>query len=318
MKKILCKYCFILLLPISVCAQQDLQDHYHRAFQEQLHMLQEEIPSDFKRSVFLAENAYYGGTLNYEAFCDTIHKISDALRIFIQEKGFEKHKTSGNWAVFMYLTEPISANQNKAYSYDFDDFMGTHEYSKMFVTKLLATKSGNCHSLPMLYKILADEMGVSSYLTLAPNHLYIKHIDEAGKWTNLELTNGGFPRDQWIIQQMNIGVEAIKNEIYMTPLTSKQSIALTMFDLACAYKFQFGYDSFVVGVIDTALAYFPTCIPLLALKADAYESMGLQDKRQEILKQMFALGYQEMPLQEYENWVSSLEEEFRKKRLLKN
>ena len=100
----------------------------------------------------------------------------------------------------------------------------------------MKTKSGNCHSLPSYYKILCEEIGGSAYLALAPNHLYIKHIDEKGQWTNLELTNAGFPRDQWIIKEMAISVEAIKNGIYMTPLTPKQTLAMTMFDLASAYQ----------------------------------------------------------------------------------
>lgn len=299
---------FVLVVPFLVMAQQE-KDVYKSAFQEQLIMLQGKSPMDFKKSVFITENAYFGGRLNYGAFCDSIKQIGTRLNQMIHDKGFDQYKTAGNWAVFMYMTDTSDINYKRPFTYDFDDFMGNDDYSKMFVTKLMNTGSGNCHSMPMLYKILADEIGAPASLALAPNHLYIKHLDESGEWANVELTNGGFPRDQWIIQQMGISIDAIKSEIYMTPLTPTQTIALTMFDLASGYKFQFGYDDFVSNIIDTAIHYFPNCIPLLALKADYYESIGQVEKKQAIIKSMYDLGYREMPLEEYENWVSSVEQE---------
>lgn len=304
-----CCFIFLLLGASQVLIAQKEQEGYKRAFQAQLSMLHGDEPIEFKKAVFLTENAYYGGILDYAVFCDSIERIGKRLLRMIQEKGFHEYQTAGNWAVFMYMTDSSDINYNHPFSYDFEDFMGSDDYSKMFVTKLMSTGSGNCHSMPMLYKILADEIGTPASLALAPNHLYIKHLDETGEWANVELTNGGFPRDQWIIQQMGIGIEAIKSEIYMTPLTPKQTVALTMFDLASGYKFQYGYDAFTLQVMDTALTYFPNCIPLLALKADYFESLGQLEDQNAMIKRMHDLGYREMPLEEYENWVSSVEQE---------
>jgi hypothetical protein len=69
--------------------------------------------------------------------------------------------------------------------YDFHDYRGEGDYRQQFVTKLLQTNTGQCHSLPLLYKILAEEMGVKAYLAFAPNHSYIRHQDEQGRWYNL-------------------------------------------------------------------------------------------------------------------------------------
>ncbi|MFW5983539.1 MAG: hypothetical protein ACOCQ4_03475 [bacterium] len=223
------------------------------------------------------------------------------------------------------MTDSLPINNFKPCSYDFDDFMGERDWTKMFVTKLMKTKKGNCHSLPYFYKILSEEIGVNAHLALAPNHVYIKHIDEKGQWANVELTSGGLPRDQWIIKSMAVSVESIKNEVYMHPLSQNESITLTMFDLASGYEFQFGMDSFYLSVIDTALTYFPKCVPLLMCKANYYGHLGqneqnkpnpdraflkeMYDKQEEIYAQINKLGHKDMPPELYEEWVRSMEKE---------
>jgi hypothetical protein len=49
------------------------------------------------------------------------------------------------------------------------------------------------------------------------------------------LTNGTFPRDGWIISSLSITTGAIKSDTYMEPLTLKESVALTLLDLALGY-----------------------------------------------------------------------------------
>lgn len=322
----------LAILTFLVCyGQESTNKLYQNAFNEQHRMLKGEIPIDFKRAVFITENAYLKGTLDYGIFKNQISETGNKLKNLISQKGLSGYKTAGNWAVFTYMTDSLPINDFKPCTYDFEDFMGENDWTKMFTTKLMKTKSGNCHSLPYYYKILCEEIGASAHLTLAPNHIYIKHIDEKGQWTNVELTNGGFPRDQWIIKQMAISVESIKNEIYMKPLTDKESIALTMFDLASAYEFQFGVDSFYLSIIDTALIYFPNCIPLLMSKANYYSKTGMKEQEknnpsQEVLKEMYDkqelvyaqinnLGHKDMPLELYEQWVQSVENEKQKRKI---
>lgn len=327
------KYSTLIIALFTVAlhstAQIDNLKFYKAAFREQSQMLKGQKVIDFKRAVFLTENAYNSGKLDYQSFCNNITITGQQLKTLIKQRGLEKYKTSANWAVYTYMMDSIPLNNYKPFSYDFDDFMGKKDFTKMFVTKLMKTKSGNCHSLPTYYKILCEEIGGTAFLALAPNHLYIKHIDEKGQWTNLELTNAGFPRDQWIIKEMAITVEAIKNGIYMTPLTPKQSIALTMFDLASAYQAQHGYDSFVLRIANTALTYFPKCIPLLMTKANYYKAIGLAEKQKknpnseflknnykmyrEIIVKIDKLGYKDMPTEQYEQWVQSVEKEKKKR-----
>lgn len=313
----------------SSYGQIDHKELYRKAFEEQHKMLKGEIPIDFKRAVFITENAYHKGTLNYEIFKTEINQTGIKLKNLIKQRGLTGYKTAGNWAVFTYMNDSLPINNYTPCTYDFNDFMGEKDWSKMFTTKLMKTRSGNCHSLPYYYKILCEEIGANAHLALAPNHVYIKHIDENGQWANVELTNGGFPRDQWIIKQMAISVEAIKNEIYMNPLSQEKSIALTMFDLVSSYEVQFGIDDFCLLVIDTALAYFPKCIPLLMSKANYFGQVGMKeqiksapnrsllqnmyDKQEIIYQQINQLGHKDMPLELYEQWVQSVENEKQKR-----
>jgi len=294
---------------------------YQKAFEEQHLMLKGVKNVDFKYAVFITENAFNKGELNYSNFLADINKISLKIKALVKSRGLETYKTAYNWGVYTYMMDSCAINNYSPFTYDFNDFMGDKDWTRMFVTKLIKTKKGNCHSLPYYYKILCENLGAKAYLALAPNHIYIKHIDEKSQWVNVELTNGGFPRDQWIIQQMAISVEAIKNEIYMKPLSEKESIALTMFDLASAYDFQFGKDNFVLEVVNTGLQYFPKCIPLLMLKANYYKEVIAQkkvtkdvfeeDKKEynRLIKTIDSLGYKDMPKEIYQEWVKSIENE---------
>ena len=326
MRKLILSILFLVNGVLLIKGQTiEYKDVYKQAFNEQLQMLNGQKQIDFKRAVFLSEYAYHKGQISYQKYCNDISTIGQQLNLLIKQRGFEKYKTAGNWAVFTYMTDSLPINNYKPYTYDFDDFMGEKDWTKMFVTKLMKTKGGNCHSMPYFYKILSEEIGTKASLALAPNHCYIKHIDEKGQWTNVELTNGGFPRDQWIIKEMAITVEAIKNEIYMKPLTDKENIALTIYDLAEAYIYQFGNDKFVLEICDTALNYFPKCIPLQMIKANCIKDFIETEKKKinydisfisknidsykQIVITIDGYGYKDMPLELYKDWVNMVEKE---------
>ncbi len=115
---------------------------YQKAFSEISKMLKNETKIDFKKAVFLTESAYYQNTLNYEQFNSEITLITTKLTRLIQQRGLQNYKTSGNWAVFTYMTDSLPINDFKPYVYDFVDFMGEKDYSNMFVTKLMRTNFG--------------------------------------------------------------------------------------------------------------------------------------------------------------------------------
>ncbi|HRY34028.1 MAG TPA: hypothetical protein P5531_13760 [Bacteroidales bacterium] len=329
MKKFLCGIFVCLCLSSVGEAQSTQKIDYPQAYAEIKSMLEGKTPVDFKRAVFVTESAYLNGSLDYQSFCADIKATGVKLKAMIRSRGLENYKTCKNWAVFSYMIDTIPVNDYQPFTYDFDDFRGDKDWSKMFITKLMKTRKGNCHSLPYFYKILCEEIGGEASLAMGPNHVYIKHRDEKGQWVNIELTNGGFPRDQWIIKELAITIEEIKNGVYMRPLTDKESISMCLFDLACGYREKSGYDNFVLQIVNTALKYYPNSLELLMTKADCYHVIGKQEKEKNepnkkaldtyylayttTVDKINSLGYQEMPKEQYDEWVRSVAAEKKKR-----
>ena len=192
----------------------------------------------------------------------------------------------------------------------------------MFVSKLLYTRKGNCQSLPYLYKILAEEIGVDAHLALAPNHIYIKHRNERDGWYNTELTSGFFPIDAWIMASGYVHLDGIRNGLYMKALDNKESIALILVDLAQGYEKQNP---------ETALKYYPNLVNALLLKLETtkkkleliaenrdkqIDEIFDDPKAKEIwidlnqqVRHIHDLGYRQMPKEMYLDWLISLKEE---------
>ncbi len=336
-------------LPVNIAPAQIIKDtmpppkteepqkttaSFQQAFEEINLMLSGHQAQDLKRAVFLVENAWHGGTLSYKTFCGQISEIVETMRQMAKSKGIAQYQTAGNWAAHTYLCRPVPENNNQPYLYDFEDPLGDKNLSNTFVTKLLNTRKGTCRSLPLLYKILTDEYGGTfSHIALAPNHLYIKHKDEKNKWYNLELTNGHFSTDAWLISSSHIKAEAIANRIYMHALNQRETIAICMELLASAYlnKYDYGHnDTFVMRCLDSALEANPVYIVAISMKSNvlgqqllkackargiphfkrAREEPDLKNLAEEVealYKKMDDLGYEEMPLEQYNEWVTKMQ-----------
>ena len=319
---------------------------YISAFNELNNMLIHDSLYNFKKAVYVTENAYYENNLDKEEFDYQIEKLVYMANQIIQNSKLlynydDIHIIEKYGAVFKLMTDtlPIIVDTNKLvyhvpYSYDFDDFNGRSDWSKMFVTKLLNSHTGNCHSLPFLYKIIGEEMGVPVHLSLAPNHIYIKQHSKGGGWYNTELTNATFPIDAWLMASGYIHLDAIRSGIYMDTLSNRNSLAVCLVDLAKGYERKIGVldGEFILRCCDTALAYFPNYINALLLKAETqkkifeYEmkkigfqyasEMFLKEKWKNLFEDMentyaiiHTLGYRRMPEEMYVKWLVSLKNE---------
>jgi hypothetical protein len=189
---------------------QTRDSYYFDAYSKLESMLSDNDSLDFKKAVFITENAYFDNQLTENAFNGMIRFYTSICRgiiasgnIIYQEKDTEK--ATAQCAVFTFMTDsiPVSTDngivKHTPFAYNFDDFAGQKEWSNMFVSTLMQTKKGNCHSLPFLYKMIMDELGQDSYLSLAPNHIYIKAQNKRAGWYNIELTCGDFPTDAWLM-----------------------------------------------------------------------------------------------------------------------
>jgi len=98
--------------------------HYKASADEIILMLQGKQKLDFKRAVFLLENAYYGGKLNYETFRKQIDDIKTKLYQIKKRAPIPNENMKNNWAVFSYMVDSIKENNFKPYQYDLKKFYG--------------------------------------------------------------------------------------------------------------------------------------------------------------------------------------------------
>lgn len=317
-------------------------DFFRKAFEKINRMLSGQEPMNLKQAIFAIENAYFGGKLHYQQFDKEIQNLITIAKLKAAQDGYNwKNPQTRNIMLFRVMVDTLKVKSpaNEGYitsypmQYDFDDFMGKQDWSKMFVSKLLFSKSGQCHSLPLLYLILCEETETPANLAFSPSHSYVKFKDESGNWHNLELTNGHIVSDAFILGSGYITAEALKNHIYMEPLTKKQTIAQCLADLAKGYTKKYGYDSFVSQCVDTTLKYDPTNIFARQIKSD-YQTLRFEyvvnqvgRPRPDILKTRYpkvyqlleernqtyqfidASGYQEMPEQAYLEWLNAVNKE---------
>ncbi|MEM6829657.1 MAG: hypothetical protein AAF551_04015 [Bacteroidota bacterium] len=324
------------------------RDSYEQAFHYLNQMLVGDTSVSFKNAVYTVENTYLNGKLDYDTFNVFISHYAHTSAKFAAKsnllyEGPDKTNMQKLGSVFMIMTatEPLFLDSThylrpNPFTYDFDDFWGDRDWTKMFVSKLLATQKGNCHSLPYLYKIIADEIDARCYLSFAPNHTYIKARSMNPKvgWFNTELTNATFPIDAWIKSSGYVHLNAIRNGLYMDTLSAKQEIAVCMIDLAKGHErlFRSKQDTeFILRCANTALLYYPNYINAMLLKAEtlkkqfehkmeelqvAYPKQAFKDpvaksifeEMEPLYAKIFRLGYRTMPKEMYVKWLADLKD----------
>ena len=317
-------------------------DYFYKASEKLNRMLGGLEPMNLKQAIFAIENAYFEGKLDYQSFDKEIQNLITIAQLKAKQDGYNwKNPQTRNIMLFRAIADtlkvkmPLEESYITSYplQYDFNDFMGKQNWSKMFVSKLLASKSGQCHSLPLLYLILCEETGTLANLAFSPSHTYAKFKDQSGNWHNLELTNGRIVSDAFILGSGYITAEALKSHIYMEPLTQKQTIAQCFADLAKGYTKKYGYDNFVSQCVDSTLKYDPTNIfarqiksdyqtlrfeyvvnqvgrpPIDSLKSHYPKVYRLLEERNQTYQIIDASGYREMPEQAYQEWLNSVNKE---------
>jgi len=327
MHKILILFLFI---SNTVNSQVHIQS-YEDAFKVLNDMLENTAALSPKKAVYTVENAFFEGELNEAGFNNSIRNISAickelSLSKLINYEEADFKSVNSHAAIFQVMTDTVRFQLNDTtifvhypFQYNYKDFAGEKDWTNMFVSTLMATHMGNCHSLPLLYKLIAEDMGEKAWLALAPNHLYIKLHNNTNGWYNTELTSGQFPTDAWVKSSGYIHLDAIKNGIYMDTLSQKETIALCMIDLAQGYQRKYPENfnpEFILKCCDKALKHFPHYINALLLKAETmygvYQNKPEKNSKElDDIEKLYAhihkLGYRKMPKEMYLNWLKSME-----------
>ncbi len=189
--------------------------------------------------------------------------------------------------------------------------------------------------MPLLYLILAQEIGAQAYLSFSPNHSFIRFKDKRGRLYNYETTQGKIVSDEWVMASGYVTSNAVKNGYFLDTLNKKQVVAHCLNDLAMGYIKIFGMNdtTFISKCTDLSLQYYPeknaTAYVLknnmyknqLILKMkqkgvrdhnlimDDPEAKLLMDNYDYFYYKLSNKGYKNIPRDLYDKWLKSAREE---------
>jgi len=171
-------------------------------------------------------------------------------------------------AIRQFIYEPGPWNDQREFSYDHDDPYGLDVHNKL-LGDYIRDRRGNCITMPFLFLILGQRLGLDVAPALAPLHVLVKFTDDQGVTYNLEATSGaGRARDQHYRDLLPITDVALDNGLYLTPLTREQSIAViaaVVLDDLIARK----HYGEAIAVADVLLTHHPRFAYVMVKKATA-------------------------------------------------
>lgn len=308
-------------------------------------------PTDFSYTdaVYEVENACLGGQLPYENFLQGVRDRAKHVKQLLRGEGLDTtNSLTLNYGIQqLYIKDNLyySAKSKKyltvkALKYDFEDYLGERDYTKVLTTKLMATGKGQCHSLPQLYLMVAEQLGATAWLATAPAHYYIKFPDQNGRLLNFETTNANLVSDSWVTHSGYVTTKAIKNRTYLDTLSKSQLYAECLTDLLYAYLVKLGPDKFAEQMMQKIEQANPNNLRLAMIRsnlcrldamaaleqarwpkpneigqhpaaAKAYQAWVAANQKVE------QLGFQEMPKAAYERWLQSVAKEQQKPEIKK-
>jgi regulator of sirC expression with transglutaminase-like and TPR domain len=175
-----------------------------------------------------------------------------------------------------YLYIPGVWNGNNPFHYNFEDVKGTDLQDKL-LPHYLATRKGQCVSMPALYLVIAQRLGMNVALAQAPNHTFVMLKNDDGTWVNLETTADGAPTKLATYQrQMPMSQKALDNGVYMRPLGRRETVATMAEELTQFYGEQHRYEQ-VIALAELRLRYHPTDVSTLIYESDAYRATAFRD-----------------------------------------
>ncbi len=312
---------------------------FYNAFDEIYNMLNGQGTLNLGRAVFLVENAWHNNKYDYNEYKNSIKAGIDFCNQKIEEEKLDGNDNLvKNMMLFRFIADTLKIKDKTTgkiqthypIKYNYEDYDSHISYDSHFVTTLMQTRTGQCHSMPLYYLVLAEEMGAEAYWSFSPRHSFVKIQDEKGNWHNLELTCKAILSDTHYMNSSYIKAEALQNKIYLEPMDKTNVVAEMLLDLARGYYQKYGYDDFYLKCIDTAEKYLKNDMNAKILKS-AYQTRLtltlahlLNAPKPEIMKELSPeaykhfelmqaqykeiddMGYEEVPVAVYALWLNHI------------
>lgn len=312
---------------------------FYSAYEEINSMLNGKDTLNLSRAVFLVENAWHNNKYNYNDYQEGIKSSIDFCNKKIQDENLDKNDNLvKNMMLFRYISDTLQVKGNKnqihyPIKYNYDDYDSQISYDSHFVTTLMQTGAGQCHSLPLYYLVLAERIGAEAYWAFSPRHSFVKIQDRRGNWHNLELTCKAILSDAHYMNSSYIKAEALQNKIYLEPMDKTNVIAEMLLELARGYYDKYGLDDFYLQCIDTAKQYLKNDLNAKILRATyetrltltlanllnapkpemmkelSPESYQHYELMQSQYKEIDDMGYEELPVSIYAMWLDHIAKE---------
>lgn len=173
-----------------------------------------------------------------------------------------------------YLFRPPTGSGRKPFLYNFDD--DRNPRAKL-MSVYLATRRGNCISMPLLFVILAQKLHIPVTTATAPAHLYLMFRADNGRWFGVEATNGGGWTDEaWLRQTFpSMTQRAIDIGLYLQPLTLRETAAVMAESLLEQYEAQgtIAADEARIQLGALILQHYPMSVPAMGHSYEAYRAL---------------------------------------------
>jgi regulator of sirC expression with transglutaminase-like and TPR domain len=201
----------------------------------------------------------------------TLSQLDAMARAVRASAGPQATPTKTAQVLRAYLHDAGDWNDHRPFKYDLEADPYGRTLAGAMLARYLATRKGNCVSMPTLFVVLAQKLGLNATFAMSPQHFFVKFRDESGRWHNLETTTGGYPRRDALYQlDTPMTPSALKNGLYMRALSRKEAIVETMLSLLIRRYSDEGKPEKVMAVADLALEFQPASVTAMLAKGQGY------------------------------------------------
>lgn len=221
----------------------------------------------------LALDAIVDPTTDVDAVGAELDRLSAAARLMIAPDATEADSLS---ALRTLIYEAGPWNDHRPFAYDHDDPHGRIIRNKL-LSNYLTTRRGQCVSMPILFLILADRLGLNVALASAPDHIFLRYVAPDGRTFNLEATSGGHPaREDWYAKNFPMSDRALENGLYMRTLTRRETVALMATTVLEHLRAERRYEE-LIACCRVVRRYDPRAAVVMVVEGSAYGALIAQD-----------------------------------------